>query len=289
MGEIVEEKSSVLLGFKDRLPVITNSGQNCKKNSEIPIKKILKLQVDPNTGEKFINLNGKKLKMVPESQIKSQLYSKDQKNISVKVSNGLRVLTKVDFKPNFVQKLLPVKTESQVNLIKAESVDPNISQSSVLREMNLISEKNPHTDIVDKQVFGSDLNNKITIDKNQLHTNCVTEDRLKCDTQTTSSNNIDMKVYRNEKEVQTLDTQKYLSKSTENLKDVAIQTDPTHSENSFDDILSMFNDDDLLNIVDPVFVNPPHQVNIPNSKPNIAAKFFSELRRAHFPDHEGNM
>lgn len=292
MGETIEEKSSVLLGFKDRLPVITNSGQNCERNFEVSTKKILKVQVDPNTGETFINLNGKKIKMVPESQIKSQLYSKDQKNLSVKVSNGFRVLTKIDFKPNFVKKMEPGKKGSQMNLIKEESVDPNISQCSLLKETYLISEKNPQSDKVDKQLFSNDLNKKITTDKSRLHRHCVTEDRLECDSQTTSSNNIDMKVYSNKKEVQTLDTQKFdmILKPTENLKDVAIQTEAFHSENILDDILKGINDEDLLNFVDPVFVNPPYQLDdVSNYKPNLAVNFFNELRRAHFPNLEGNM
>lgn len=301
MGEILEEKSSVLLGFKDCLPVITNSVANCEKNNEGPSKKILKLQVDPNTGEKFINLNGKKLKMVPESQIKSQFSLK--KNLLMKSAKSFRILTKIPFNPNLVHKIQPMKTESHLNLSTTENVDPSSSQPPILNERNFISHKNP-ADKDNKNIFGN-LVKEITADNKGKceYIDCVTADSIKCTQRIPAFNKIDMKVYSNDKKDQSLDSKKCsTSQICETLKDAAIQTNendiinlPPDLGKQTDNILGFdlsdlnndLNFDDFNSIlfegVDPILVSPPVQGT------SLAAKFFGELRRAHFPDYEGNM
>lgn len=283
MGEIVEEKSSVLLGFKDCIPVITNSVANCEKNNEGPSKKILKLQVDPNTGEKFINLNGKKLKMVPESQIRSQLSLK--KNLLMKSAKSFRILTKIPFNPNLVT---PVKTDSQLNLCRTE---------------NIISQKSPITDKDNKLIFGNNLIKEITTDNKGKceYMDCITVDRIKCIQRISTNNKLDMKVYNNEKKGHNLESGKFVStKIGETLKDAAIQTESYNlsadldkqSENiSWDHFLSglEFNndfDESLFELANPNLVTPHEQCTSDNY---VATKFFGELRRAHLPNHEGNM
>lgn len=301
MGEIVEEKSSVLLGFKDCLPVITNSVANCEKNNEGPSKKILKLQVDPNTGEKFINLNGKKLKMVPESQIKSQFSLK--KNLLMKSAKSFRILTKIPFNSNLVHKIQPMNMESHLNLITTENVDPSLSQPLILNERNVISHKNPITDKDNKNIFGN-LVKEITADNkgNCEYIDCVTADGIKCTQRIPAFDKIDMKVYSNDQKDQSLDPKKCsTSQIGETLKDAAIQTNendlinlPPDLDKQTDsifglDLSDLSNDLNydfnsiLFEGVDPILASPPVQST------SIAAKFFGELRRAHLPDYEGNM
>lgn len=294
MGEIVEETSSVLLGFRDSLPVITNSEPKCKKSTEVPIKKILKVQVDPTTGEKFINLNGKKLKMVPESQLKSQVNLLNQKNFGIKSVKSLKVVTKLPLVPP-----QPIKVQSLMNLDKIQKIDVSSSMPSELKETNFISLKNNH-DKDCKYITDNNQLKEITADKGNIfkYTNSITSNILKCSTTQRISikNLIDMKLSNNDKGVQTFESRIHEAwHSAEFFKDAAIQTDESSfnnlvmpSENSLDDILDIlgaeiFSDPSLLYAVNPHEVNPPEKSN------SLAAKFFSELRKACFPDHEGNM
>lgn len=293
MGEKVDEKSSVLLGFKDYLPVITNSETNSKRINERPNKKIVKVQVDPSTGEKFINLNGKKLKMVPESQIKSQLQLTNQKSLCMKPAKRFRVLTKIPFNPNSIHGV-QAKLESQVNLIKLQGND-NSCQCSKLKETNFISEKNPII-YKDKHLFGNNLIEEITTDNKEKFNKLMDSANsasLKCDTQKIAPKTTDMKICSNEKDVHVLEPNKDNKlKISEELKDAEIQTDESlfrNHENNFDEIIDYLNSTDdfpsSFCSVDPSFVSPPE----PNTSNTLAQKFFEALRRALLPDHEGNM
>lgn len=290
MGERVDEKSSVLLGFKDCLPVITNSESNCKQDNERNSnKKVVKVEVDPSTGEKFINLNGKKLKMIPESQIKTKLNLTNQKNLCIKPTT-FRVLTKIPFNSNAVQRV-QTKVEA-VNLMKLQS-DDNSCHFSVLKKTNFISEKSPNIDKDNRHIFGNNLS-KITTDNEKCNEfiDNASVDRLKCSTPLTPRI-VDMKINKDEKDVHMLqlESNEKLQKNII-LKNVETQTLESYFKNT-DNILDLDIDIDDLNLfessifspVNPTWVNPPEQ---PTSN-SLAQKFFEALRKALVPDHEGNM
>ncbi|KAG5900302.1 hypothetical protein JTB14_000828 [Gonioctena quinquepunctata] len=62
----VDDKNCSLLGFKNSFPVLNES-------KTASVKKTLKIEASPETREKYITLNGKKFKIVPESKLLSQI------------------------------------------------------------------------------------------------------------------------------------------------------------------------------------------------------------------------
>ncbi|XP_057669089.1 uncharacterized protein LOC130901618 [Diorhabda carinulata] len=66
--EVVSENSS-LLGFKDSLPVLSKPIYNNINMASAPGKRTVRVETNSNTGEKFIMLNGKKIKILAESEI----------------------------------------------------------------------------------------------------------------------------------------------------------------------------------------------------------------------------
>ncbi|CAG9820518.1 unnamed protein product [Phaedon cochleariae] len=78
-SEVADNKKYFLLGFKDSIPVICNNMLEEKVRTPLSMKnKVLKVEVDPQTGDKFINLNGRKIK-IPES--KTPVIPKTEQNI----------------------------------------------------------------------------------------------------------------------------------------------------------------------------------------------------------------
>ncbi|XP_018569985.1 uncharacterized protein LOC108909987 [Anoplophora glabripennis] len=84
-GEVTNSKTCELLGYKGGIPVLTNKtvleANKPPTNSSInkvSAKQILRVETDSKTGEKFINLNGKKLRMVAEPQLSSQFKQNPQ-------------------------------------------------------------------------------------------------------------------------------------------------------------------------------------------------------------------
>lgn len=314
MGEVVEEKSSLLLGFKDSVPVISNS--ETKKTPEGNVKKILKVEVDPSTGEKYINLNGKKLKMVPESQIQNRINLSDKKKMLLQSTKNLRILTKIPFTSDSICNNPPIKIESPDNLGEIQNTNPlDLKNNSIsLKNIN-------NTDKDSKYVIDStNLTKEITTDNrrngfNHTGSSAVYGQKCSLNQRISARNLIDMKIYQNDKEVQTLESRiNQVLQAGELLKDVAIQTEEgsfnknktldyiseleRNNSDSFlfnaslDAILETLNNDSsllqdelsLLDTVSPLEVNPPAQETF-----NLAAKFFGELRRARLPDQEGNM
>lgn len=291
MGEVIEETNSVLLGFKDKLPVITNPEPNCNKSLGGLNKKILKVQVDPSTGEKFINLNGRKLKMVPESFTKSQLNVATQKSVGIKSAKNI-IIRKLPNMTNSLQKLQTIRIESPGNLSKISNMQ-NGSKLSILKQTNVLTLKNPNTDKDRKCIIDNNLVKEIRADntvKSFKHTDSSdVNSLLTCSV--IQSNLSNMKFYQNEKAVQTLELTATQRRTA--LKDVGIQTDEISLSNfadkdledlDFDAILGLeFEQPGLLtNCVNPYQVNPP--------EPSVlATKFFSELRQARCPNNEGHM
>lgn len=269
MGEVVEEKKSVLLGFKDSLPVIAN------KNSNKPLtKKFFKVQIDPNTGDKFINLNGKPFKIVPESELQNTSNNKVPKS-TCSNSTNLNILTKIPLNKNIHNRLN--KVESPMNLLK----------TSQLNKVKFISLKTLSCDS-NKQSIDSNVINEITTDNgNEVfqHGN-ISFNKLKCPTQKLILKKpFNMKFY-NEKSSKGC----HKLQTSEQLKDVGIQTEETSFNKHFDPFEDFEGLLDLDVLSDSLFVNPQEVTPSEEPKDNsLHIKFYSELRRAKLPDPEGNM
>ncbi|KAJ8917354.1 hypothetical protein NQ315_002376 [Exocentrus adspersus] len=71
-GGVTNQKTCELLGFKEGIPVLSDPG--IKQEMPSPSKTLspartLTVEVNRKTMEKYVNLNGKKLRMVPESEL----------------------------------------------------------------------------------------------------------------------------------------------------------------------------------------------------------------------------
>lgn len=291
MGEKIDEKRSVLLGFKDCLPVITNSELNCKHANIDKNKKIVKVQVDPMTGEKFINLNGKKLKMVPESQVKTHLNSTNEKSLCIKATRSFRVLTKIPF----TSVKADHKLQTNMNLMKLKSHD-NLCHYSLLKKPNLISQKDISCDKDSRYIFGNNLIKQITTDNKKKGIELIDDVSAvheKCSTQIIPKI-IDMKNSKNGSTVHMLQSDNTGLQIKSKLKNVETQTVESYlkfTDISLDELIKDLDIDDSNLFDSTSFSLNPNWTNLPEQRTscNLAEKFFEALRKALVPDHDGNM
>lgn len=116
--EVVSDDSS-LLGFKDSIPVLSspihkNINMSCAPGKEV--KRTVRVETNSCTGEKFIMLNGKKIKILAESEL--------PKNSQ---------LTKLASLPNLNNSTCPVK----IKILKGISKKNDEYQNSSTNHMNI--------------------------------------------------------------------------------------------------------------------------------------------------------
>lgn len=137
-GEVINQKTCELLGYQEGKPVLRNktASEASKPPTNLSINKIsskqtLKVETDSKTGEKYINLNGKKLRMVAEPQLSSHFKQNPR---MVKASPGSSCGDKKPVKIKIIGSLpsilhgLVKKDTSQYTVI-ADSSNPSVNKT----------------------------------------------------------------------------------------------------------------------------------------------------------------
>lgn len=134
-GEVPDDKNSVLLGYHDCLPVVSNKSLDTTAS---PKKTTLKVEVDPNTGNRFIRLNGQRLRMLYDSEIPLHIKQKTQK---VKLNAVSPVIIKHESKSPIQNtvKTLCIPREAALNAVKESRVyitNKNVTNNLSLNSIN---------------------------------------------------------------------------------------------------------------------------------------------------------
>ncbi|KAJ8930059.1 hypothetical protein NQ314_017188 [Rhamnusium bicolor] len=300
-NEVINERNSVLLGFKDQLAVLSNAMSESSTNVELNTKKTLKVEVNSQTGEKFINLNGKKLKMVPESELPPQLR---QNAHLMKVTSVKGLVAKKPVNIKIIGSMSSLlHSASLINKKRSGDIDKNIFNPNVNRpDITQLSQKTVINENKVPIVKNSSNSKVSSVKASTQFLGCINQiqDDAKCTITKFELNNPHdggVKGVTNMKalDLTTLNKQNAdKSVQTEfNLVNECVQTEETFPPNENHDDHSWLDLDlkDLLNI--DLLVN--------DDLPKIASKginteqerkkemFFNDLKTALLPDPKGNM
>lgn len=189
VGEVVNQKTCELLGYKEGIPVLSNATTteanrpptNTSKNN-VSTKQTLRVEVNSKTGEKYINLNGKKLRMVTESQLPPHLKQNAQvikatprNNCNEKKQVKIKIIGSIPQvlygHPGLLKKDKCQTTDSfKPNVNKADNADVQLSHKTVvIKESNTTPVKIPSAGKVilgNSGVVGSTVNGLV---KSSVH------------------------------------------------------------------------------------------------------------------------
>ncbi|KAG5900301.1 hypothetical protein JTB14_000827 [Gonioctena quinquepunctata] len=310
----VDDKNYILLGFKNSFPVLCGKMNESKTTS---VKKTLKIEVNPETGEKYITLNGKKLKIVPESKLPSQI----PKNAQVRKIASINSSTSGSPVKVKILKGMPLKNS---NFCITQYINKASEGNQITTEISNINGLSQKTLIKENE-----LQNVKTLSSN-MTINANTTDNISHTASMLGNKSINQnRTFQSVQSIRALDLTNYSSK--ENLShgisekvenssqtDNVIETDKktvdacvqTDEDLSLDDLIDLL---PLEDISMPSFEAPCASKkvltfsDIPNKKlldldslpqqktknvtiqNEVAKNLFTELRIALQPDDKGNM
>nr|XP_023011614.1 uncharacterized protein LOC111501919 [Leptinotarsa decemlineata] len=303
-SELIDDKNCELLGFRDCLPVLCGNMNESKNSSGI--KKTLKIEVNSDTGEKYINLNGKKIKIIPESELPNKL----PKNAQVRKIASLNSITEKPPIKVKVLKAVPLKNSTAQYVSNGNTSSNEGKQMIEISKINLLSQKTLIRESASTNV--KTLSGNVTIKANTADQNSDMLKSVRKPVINTFKIDSKNKSSGSGQNVIALDLTKYslnqgrkIESSTQtdkNIVDACVQTDDEILFTDFD-ILEIMKDLPYLEPIPKAHDNLDNtlissknlhesngQSHDSNNVNNLRAKnFFNELRTALQPDDRGNM
>lgn len=298
VGEVPDDRNSVLLGYHESLPVMSNKS-SCVTTP--PKKATLKVEVDPNTGNRFIHLNGKRLRMLYDTEI--PLHIKQKVKINVPTPIVGKDDTSSSSKTLWVPKEISNSAQESHVYISNKNGTNSLSQSSLIMNTSLVKVENPKADAIPQTTDNIQINS----DK---HSNSSTL--------SATLEPVNKFIIQPVDKMQPIDLTKHdkcIETDRKNFVDTGVQVNIEINENplleEFDKLNPYFDLDDILKfdkvfdsrpltprkITNSPFPNVPTKqltnlntvLQLDTEKQKLAASFFGELRRALIKDDKGNM